>query len=52
MVATTRFLAERNLPFRGENDAIGGNNSKNGNFLGLIELLGKFHPVRKKYLKN
>ena len=50
MVAVTQFLAERNLPFRGENGAIGGNSSKNANLLGLIEILGNFGPVTKKAL--
>ena len=52
MVAVTQFLVERNLPFRGENEAIGCNSSKNGNFLGFIELQGKFDPSTKKHLEN
>ena len=52
MVAVTQFLAERNFPFRGENEVIGGNSSKYGNFLGLVELLQKFDPVTKKHFKN
>ncbi|KAL3888791.1 hypothetical protein ACJMK2_001152 [Sinanodonta woodiana] len=42
LVATVQFLAERNLASRGSEEQIG--NPRNGNFLGVIELLGKFDP--------
>ena len=37
------FLARRNLAFRGSSDQIG--NENNGNFVGLVELLGKDGPL-------
>ena len=35
-------LAERSLPFRGNNKQFGSPN--NGNYLGLLELVAKFDP--------
>ena len=35
-------LAERGLPFRGDNEQFGSPN--NGNYLGLLELVAKFDP--------
>ena len=35
-------LAERGLPFRGDNERFGSPN--NGNYLGLLELVAKFDP--------
>ena len=37
VVATIKFLAERSLAFRGNDQVIG--SSSNGNFLGILELL-------------
>jgi len=42
VVEVIKFLTSRGLPFRGENETFGSN--RNGNFLGCIELLGKFDP--------
>jgi hypothetical protein len=43
-------LAEHNLSFRGSSDKL--NTPKNGNFLGLVQLLGKFDPVMIEHLRR
>ena len=47
-----QFLAERSMAFRGSanHDTIG--DPKNGNFLGLAELLAKFDPVMAEHLSK
>jgi hypothetical protein len=40
VVEVVKFLAERGLAFRGDNELLG--SSHNGNFLGFLELLAKF----------
>lgn len=50
LVAITLFLAEHNLAFRGSSSKIFTNN--NGNFLGLVELLGKFDSVLMEHLRR
>lgn len=50
LVATVQFLSERNLPFRGPEEHIG--SPHNGNFLGVVELLGKFDPVMEDHLQK
>ena len=50
LVATVQFLAERNLPFRGSKEHIG--TPHNGNFLGVVEWLGKFDPVMQDNLQK
>ena len=42
VISTTRLLAERGLSFRGSDEKFG--SSKNGNFLGVIELLAEYDP--------
>ena len=42
VLAIIKFLAERGLPFRGNDQVIGSPN--NGNFLGTLELLSQFDP--------
>lgn len=42
IVAVICTLAERGLPFRGDNEQFGSPN--NGNYLGLLELIAKFDP--------
>jgi hypothetical protein len=42
------YLSERNLAFRGESDTLF--NSNNGNFLVLIEMLGKFDPIISEHI--
>ncbi|XP_039373733.1 zinc finger MYM-type protein 1-like [Mauremys reevesii] len=50
LVAVVQLLAERNLSFRGSDERLG--TSHNGNFLGVIELLGKFDPVIQEHLRR
>ena len=47
-----QFLAERSMAFRGSanHETIG--DPKNGNFLGLAELLAKFDPVMAEHLSK
>ena len=40
VVSVIKFLAERELAFRGKNKLLG--SPQNGNFLGLIEVLGEY----------
>ena len=42
VISTTRLLAERGLSFRGSDEKFG--SCKNGNFLGVIELLAEYDP--------
>lgn len=42
VVAVIKFLSERGLPFRGDNEHLG--SSHNGNYLGILELLAQFDP--------
>ena len=42
VVEVVKFLGERGLALRGDSHIIG--NSDNGNFLGIMELIGKFDP--------
>ena len=44
-----RFFASRGLPFRGENQIIG--SAKNGNYLGVLELLSEFDSFLEEHLK-
>lgn len=48
IVAVIVFLAENNLSFRGSNDMLF--KPRNGNFLGIIQLIAKFDPILKEYL--
>lgn len=50
MIAITLFLAEHNLPFRGSKDTL--YTPRNGNFLGLVQLLGQFDPVMMEHLRR
>ena len=43
LIDIVTFLAERNLAFRGSDEVLG--SPRNGNFLGLLELLAKRDPV-------
>ena len=43
-------LAERGLPFRGDNEQFGSLN--NGNYLGLLELVAKFDPFLLAYINR
>lgn len=48
LLDVTLFLASRGLPFRGSSSELGQVN--NGNFLGILELLGKYDEVTKCHL--
>ena len=49
VVSVICFLASRGLPFRGENQIIG--SAKNGNYLGILELLSEFDTFLEEHLK-
>ncbi|XP_013854989.1 zinc finger MYM-type protein 1 [Austrofundulus limnaeus] len=44
------FLAERNLPLRGKNAQLG--NPKNGNFLGILELIARYDVTLAEHLRK
>ncbi|KFM71172.1 Zinc finger MYM-type protein 1, partial [Stegodyphus mimosarum] len=48
--SVVQFLAERNIAFRGSIENLG--NARNGNFLGILELLGKFDPVMQDHIQR
>lgn len=50
LLHVTLFLAERGLAFRGDSCKIG--DPSNGNFLGLLELLGNYDPVLSQHLET
>lgn len=45
-----KFLASRGLAFRGENQHFG--SFKNGNYLGILELLSLYDPVLKQHIET
>ena len=50
VAATIKFLAERGLAFRGNDQVIG--SPSNGNFLGTLELLSQFDPFLAAHLEK
>ena len=40
VVSVIKFIAERGLAFRGNNELVG--SSRNGNFLGILELIAQY----------
>jgi hypothetical protein len=50
LMSITQYLAERNLAFRGTSDTLF--TPHNGNFLGLVELLGKFDLTMSEHLRR
>lgn len=50
MMEITLFVSQNNLAFRGRSDTL--NTPHNGNFLGLVQLLGKFNPVMVEHLRS
>ena len=50
LLSITLFLAEHNLAFRGSSDKLFTPN--NGNFLGLVQLLGKFDETMREHLRK
>jgi len=49
-VEVIKFLAERGLPFRGDDEVFGSAN--NGNYMGVIELIAKFDPFLCQHLQR
>lgn len=50
VVAIVKFLAQRGMPFRGDDDQLG--SIHNGNFLGIMELIAQFDPFLDSHLKE
>lgn len=50
IVSTIKFIAERGLAFRGDNEIIG--SPRNGNFLGILELLAEYEPFLATHIKE
>lgn len=50
LIAIVMYLSKNNLAFRGTSDRLDSPN--NGNFLGLVEILGKFDPVMSEHLRR
>ncbi|XP_046597644.1 zinc finger MYM-type protein 1-like [Neodiprion lecontei] len=50
IVSTIKFIAERGLAFRGDNQIVG--SPRNGNFLGILELLAEYEPILATHLKT
>lgn len=49
VVAVTKFLGARGLPFQGDNELL--ISAHNGNYLGLLELIVEFDPFLKEHLE-
>ena len=50
VIAVVKFLAQRGIAFRGDDEIIG--SKHNGNFLGIIELIAQFDPFLDNHLKE
>uniref|UniRef100_A0A8C1QLR1 TTF-type domain-containing protein n=1 Tax=Cyprinus carpio TaxID=7962 RepID=A0A8C1QLR1_CYPCA len=50
VVAVIKFLSVRGLAFRGEDELLG--SLRNGNYLGLLELIAEFDPFLKEHLEK
>lgn len=50
VVAVIKFLSERGLPFRGNDELL--RSAHNGNYLGILELLAQFDPFLKDHLQK
>ena len=50
VVETIRFLSERGLAFRGSDEVVG--SPRNGNYLGILELLAKFDPFLAQHISH
>lgn len=50
VIAVVKFLAQRGMPFRGDDEIIG--SQHNGNFLGIIELIAQFDPFLDNHLQE
>lgn len=50
VVSVLKFICERGLAIRGDNEIIG--SPRNGNFLGIIELLSEYDDFLKNHIEN
>ena len=50
VVAVIKFLSERDLPFRGDNEIL--NSPHNGIYLGVLELISKFDPFLRNHIET
>ena len=50
LLSVVHFLAERNLAFRGSVEKLG--DARNGNFLGLVEVISKFDPILSEHVRR
>ncbi|XP_067132434.1 zinc finger MYM-type protein 1-like [Centruroides vittatus] len=50
LFSVVQFLAERNIAFRGSIENL--SDARNGIFLGILELLGKFDPVMQDHIQR
>uniref|UniRef100_A0A3B4ULL1 DUF4371 domain-containing protein n=1 Tax=Seriola dumerili TaxID=41447 RepID=A0A3B4ULL1_SERDU len=50
IVAVIKFLGERGLPFRGDDEFL--QSPHNGNYLGILELITQFDPFLKEHIET
>uniref|UniRef100_A0A3B4Y3E3 DUF4371 domain-containing protein n=1 Tax=Seriola lalandi dorsalis TaxID=1841481 RepID=A0A3B4Y3E3_SERLL len=50
IVAVIKFLGERGLPFRGDDEFL--QSPHNGNYLGILELIAQFDPFLKEHIET
>lgn len=50
VVSTIKFICERGLSLRDQNEIVG--SSKNGNYLGILELIAKYDPFLSAHIKK
>ena len=50
VVAVIKFISERGLAPRGANEVFG--SSQNGNYMGMLELIGQFDPFISNHIKQ
>lgn len=49
-ISTIKFICERGLALRGQNEIVG--SSKNGNYLGILELIAEYDPFLSAHIKK